>query len=389
MKAIIYHLKRITEIILLYLVDTLAFIQPTRDSKTVTIVKPDEIGDFILWTDSAKELKSLFPGRKIILIANHVWVDLAKRLPYWDQIIPFDPKRFIRNPFYRVRYLALTRRIGADITIHPVFTRMFLVGDAIVRVSGAGTRITFLGDLSNVNVYQRYISNFWYNRLIRISPGCISEIKRQAELTRAIGAVSFAPRAPRLPRSDHCAVQPSTSPSYYVVCPGTHRRQKQWPAKKFAALIDSIHAQFGFSAVMCGGVKELEIANEILRQSRTPIATMVGKTNLSHLANVICNSQFVIGNDTGAIHLASALGVPSVCILGGAHIGRFLPYDDDLRQAGTSPPACVHIPMECNGCDWNCRLTDDRSQPAPCVNRISVQSVLEKVTTIPISDRRL
>ena len=236
MKAIIYHLKRITEIILLYLVDTLAFIQPTRDSKAVTIVKPDEIGDFILWTDSAKELKSLFPGRKIILIANHVWVDLAKRLPYWDQIIPFDPKRFIRNPFYRVRYLALTRRLGADITIHPVFTRMFLVGDAIVRVSGAGTRITFLGDLSNVNVYQRYISNFWYNRLIRISPGCISEIKRQAELTRAIGAVSFAPRAPRLPRSDHCAVQPRTSPSYYVVCPGTHRRQKQWPAKKVCRL---------------------------------------------------------------------------------------------------------------------------------------------------------
>jgi len=51
--------------------------------------------------------------------------------------------------------------------------------------------------------------------------------------------------------------------------------------------------------------------------ARVPIIDITGKTTLTTLAAILKSSLLYIGNDTGTVHLASAVGTPTVCIMGG------------------------------------------------------------------------
>jgi len=82
----------------------------------VLLVRLDAIGDFILWLDSAKEYRRLYPGEKITLYANSAWSDLAKLLPYWDRVVPVDVHLFSKRTFYRWKSLFNIGRFGFDIS---------------------------------------------------------------------------------------------------------------------------------------------------------------------------------------------------------------------------------------------------------------------------------
>ena len=71
--------------------------------KMVLLIQQDAIGDFILWLDTAKEYRKYFSPEnyKIILIGNALWCDLAKELPFWDEVLPINIKAFKTLSRYR------------------------------------------------------------------------------------------------------------------------------------------------------------------------------------------------------------------------------------------------------------------------------------------------
>jgi hypothetical protein len=70
-----------------------------------------------------------------------------------------------------------------------------------------------------------------------------------------------------------------------------------------------------------------------------------------------------------------------VCILGGGHFGRFLPYPAGATGHGPVPLP-VYTPMDCFGCDWHCRYPVDPGQPYPCLGNVSVEQVWAGVKTV-------
>lgn len=84
--------------LLFYIFDSFALYNETSPQKNkfelVLLVRQDAIGDFIMWLDTAKEFRQLFPAKKykIILIGNASWCGLADEFPYWDQVLPIDSK---------------------------------------------------------------------------------------------------------------------------------------------------------------------------------------------------------------------------------------------------------------------------------------------------------
>ena len=105
--------------------------------KTVLLIRQDNIGDFILWLDTAKQYKKYYsPDKyKIILLGNSLWCDLAKELPYWDEVIPVNQKQFKTISRYRRRILNKVRDLKAEIAIQPTFSREFYHGDSLARAS--------------------------------------------------------------------------------------------------------------------------------------------------------------------------------------------------------------------------------------------------------------
>ena len=93
--------------------------------KVVLLIRQDAIGDFILWLDTAKEYRKHFPSEnhKIILIGNALWCDLAKELPFWDEVLPVNVKTFKTLSRYRWNIIQEVKRFGAEIAVLPTNSR--------------------------------------------------------------------------------------------------------------------------------------------------------------------------------------------------------------------------------------------------------------------------
>jgi heptosyltransferase-3 len=82
------------------------------------------------------------------------------------------------------------------------------------------------------------------------------------------------------------------------------------------------------------------------------------------LAALLKESRVYVGHDTGAMHIAGAVGRPVVGIFGGGHWPRFRP---SARQA-----ISVVQPLPCFGCNWDCHFGD-----GPCVKTIPATDVID------------
>lgn len=347
--------------------------------KKVLIVRLDAIGDFVLWLDAAQELRRMFPPDRyrITLLGNDVWTSLAETLPHFDEMISLDRKRFYFHPAYRHRLLRELRYERFDLVIQPAFSREFLYGDSAVRFSGARERIGSGGDCSNQIPFLKRISDRWYNRLIPASKEPLMELERNAEFLRGMGLPDFRCRVPDLSGFPP-PPRPSGAPNYYVLFPGVGDPLKRWPVENFAELAGRIHWATGWVGVVCGGPGEVALGEALLKAGDAPLESRAGRTSLPELVSVIAGAQLLVGNDTSAIHIAAAVSTPSVCILGGGHYGRFLPYPTEVENGRPLPVAVAHR-MECFHCNWTCIFHPESGEPAPCVRNITVDAVWEAV----------
>ncbi|MDE8348404.1 MAG: glycosyltransferase family 9 protein [Acidocella sp.] len=102
---------------------------------------------------------------------------------------------------------------------------------------------------------------------------------------------------------------------FALLVPGAapHRPEKRWPEAKFAALA----AQLPMPVVVVGSKFETPLAATI--RSFAPLAIdLTGQTNLSELLSVISRASLAVGNDTGPMHMAAALGVTSLVMFSAA-----------------------------------------------------------------------
>ena len=141
---------------------------------------------------------------------------------------------------------------------------------------------------------------------------------------------------------------------------------KAWPAEKFGEVVRWLHETHGLRTLLLGHETESTILDEVrqaVRDDRAAPAIWTGKDGqIALLGAFLKSSRLYLGNDTGAMHLAAALGKPVVSIFGGGTWPRFKPV---ARRA-----ISIVQPLPCFGCRWECHFGD-----APCLKRIEVDVV--------------
>ena len=155
----------------------------------------------------------------------------------------------------------------------------------------------------------------------------------------------------------------------YVACAaaGTASvRIKSWPAGHYGATLGWLERERGVRALLIGHASEqarLEEVREAARRGGADPALWLGQDGeMPVVAGLLETARFYFGNDTGALHLAAALGRPVAAVFGGGHWPRFQPV---ARRA-----VSIVQPLPCFGCAWDCHYAD-----APCVQTISPASV--------------
>ena len=129
--------------------------------------------------------------------------------------------------------------------------------------------------------------------------------------------------------------------------------------------------------VVCGTEAEATIVSRVMEHARLEEGVnLAGKTTLSQFIELVRGARLLIGNETSAVHIAAAVGTPSICLLGGGHFGRFLPYPDCVEGA---KPVAVYERMECYGCNWRCHQPHPKGGAVPCISTIDVETVMKAV----------
>jgi len=347
--------------------------------KLILLIRQDRIGDFILWLDTAKEYRKYYPPEnyKIILIGNAIWSDLAKGLPFWDEVLPVNVKAFKALSRYRWNILRKVRNFGAKIAIQPTYSREFYHGDSLIRASNASKKVSSAGNMSNRNQLKSNLADRWHTELIPSSPEQLSELERNAEFFSGFIKKLYLPSYPELELSGDCNIQELKRKSFYILSLGANKKYREWPYKYYAKIAQKIHKKTGWLGLICGAENEFYLGEHIKKLCDAPLQNYTGQTTLSELTCLLAKSQILISNETGTAHIANAVGTPTVCILGGGHFGRFVPYPELSGKINNLK--VVYYKMPCYGCDWKCVYHIKDEDPAPCISNISVDAVWNEV----------
>jgi ADP-heptose:LPS heptosyltransferase len=343
----------------------------------ILIVRIDNIGDFILWLPYLQQLCNHYHEcGKPFLVCNRTCVDFAEATRLFRTVIGVDSRLMERNLLYRITTMRKVAALGAATAIQPTYSRG-LIGDLLVRASQASRRIGSQGDLSNMTQLQRETSNHWYTQLLSAAPKPMMELCRNAEFLRNLGVSSVRLEIPLIPKLVELPIEKRFTRDYFVLFPGASFPFKMWPVESFAVVAQRVIEEFAWIPVICGGQSEEFVGNRLLNLIEShEVVNMVGKTSLPELTELIRGARLVISNDTSAVHIAAGVNTPSVCILGGGHYGRFMPYPPNVK--GMLPVPVVKM-MDCFGCNNSCLFTNDHSRPFPCITEIRVDQVIEAV----------
>ncbi|PPF72134.1 glycosyltransferase family 9 protein [Rathayibacter sp. AY1E6] len=161
--------------------------------------------------------------------------------------------------------------------------------------------------------------------------------------------------------------EPASAPGAAVVHIGAFYGSREWPEERFAAVARSLTAE-GHRVVYTGGANEADRARRVAELAGTG-EVLAGELSLSGFAAVVAAAEVVVTVDTGAAHLASAYGVPSVVIFGPAP-----------PEAWGPPASGPHVVLT----DASLRRGDVFSaEPDPALLAVQVDDVLAALSSLP------
>lgn len=156
---------------------------------------------------------------------------------------------------------------------------------------------------------------------------------------------------------------------YLTVHPGSaYGAAKRWPTELLNEFLGLYLEGEGGRVVVVGVQREKDLAREAVQGlPEQRIENRVGDTSLEELMSVLARSRGVVANDSGVMHLAAALGVPTVGIFGST--------DPELTAPLGPRTRVMYRDVSCSPCfERTCPLDEDRYR---CLTEISPQSVLE------------
>ncbi len=255
--------------------------------KSVLAVQLKRLGDLILTTPALVALRQTMPQAKITLLIDRYSEELAPALPMVDEIFTYDRKRSL--PIW-LKLLFREYDYCLDFTGNDRSALVAFFSKAAERVS-----FSFVAR-------QRHRS--WiYTDLVSSSVRDLHTIDHYLDLSRFLGFSGPVPEPTlKLPEDVVRAVpeilrEIGLVVPFFVVHPGTARREKYWPPERWAELIRYICNRLQLACLFTGGSDRAEIPFLVT-------------------AAMIRESRFFLGVDTAAAHVASVFGRPELVLFG-------------------------------------------------------------------------
>lgn len=333
----------------------------------ILIIKPSGIGDIVHAAPVAKALKIIYPAAKIHWIVFTRFAGILRSVEGVDSVIKWDRRGGLKEYF---RVLGEIRRQRYDIVID---LQGLLRTAFLNRFSGATKKLAtpLLRELSWL--VERPVEK--YNPSLH----AVERNYRVAEFIANLEGKQIPPPSAMVPwlkvpdrekSLAASALRGARAPVAFAVA--SRGRHKIWPSENFAELINRLTVSkdsagsIPITPVLIGSENERELARAVVTKLKHRVINLAGEISLAELPAVLERCRLVVGNDSGVIHIAAALGVPVIGIFGATNPVWYRPYNDKSRY--------IYKKYPCSPCDIKTSCRDYK-----CMKDIGVDEVMAVV----------
>ena len=278
------------------------------------IVAPNWLGDAVMALPAIADVRRSRPQSTIVVAARESIAPLFSLVREIDEVV------------------TLPRRGAAPLQQSDVAILLPNSFHSALSVARAGVRERW--------GYRTDWRGMLLTRAIRRPVSALHQIDDYQHLTASLG-FSIGPSSPRIDISNDlratgrrtllAAGWDGRSPLAAIAPGAAYGSAKRWPAAAFADLVVGL-AEDGVTTVTAGAAGDRVVAADVVRHvaGRTQLIDLVGRTDIPTLAAVLVQCRTLVANDSGALHLAAALGVNVAAVFG--------PTDDRLTAPRSSSP---------------------------------------------------
>ena len=307
----------------------------------ILVTRADRIGDLVLSTPVFKALKQKFPHAHLSCLTFLENRELVQGNPYLDEVILYDKRGSEKGVWGNLRFAAQIKKKKFDLVIHLHATnRMHWVS----FLAGIPTRIGWNRKLgwALTEAYPdhkvqglKHEAEYNFDLLKSLEVPIPSEFETHfplngdalTSLQKLFDQKNISLKAPKL-----------------ILAPSASCLSKIWPAERFAAVADAIYEQTQLPIFLVGSRRDRVMISKVAELASAPVINLSGKLSLSMTGWLLKTATLLISNDSGPVHIATAVGTPVISIF-----GRKQPGLSPTRWKPLSPKA--HYLWKDVGCD--------------------------------------
>ena len=346
--------------------DTLEF----NKIRKMLIIRTDGLGDVTMSTPAFKALRDIFSNAHIVLLAGRWSRELVEVMPSFNEVIYFDApwvakenkdfKEFIRT----VKYLR-SEKFDLVIDLRGDFRNIVLMYLLNIKhrlgfnITGCDFLLTQVIPCSNnhhpVNLCLSLIEHF------------IPEDKQKYDLSLEVTEADQ--KFVEVFLNQNNIAYGKNEDLIVVIHPGAKWYGRRWKAKCYAQIADSLIEKYNAKVIITGGPKDFESIQNIKNIMKYVPLITPQNSSLRHFLALLGKSSLFIGVDSGPMHMAAAMKVKVVAILGPALSEAVGPYGKEhivvTKQQDYSCSPCSQT---------RCKVPDNN-----CVEAVTVEEVWEAV----------
>ena len=338
---------------------------------TTLVFAPNWLGDAVMALPAIADIRRQSGAGRLLVAARPAVSGLMRLVDGIDGVLTLEGTGGLAAVRSLGRDIEMIRASKADVAI---LLPNSMHAAVVARRAGIAETWGYARDLRRVLL----------SRAVARPPGLLHQVDYYRHLVSALGFANGS-RVPAI-RVPAAAIESARwmladrgwtgSGPLVGVAPGAaYGGAKRWPAQRFAALIATLTRDQGFGCVLVGSSADSTAAvaiEEELGKISTPTAAgtvinMVGRTDLAQLCGVLAHTSAFVSNDSGAMHVAAAVGVPVAALFG--------PTDERVTApVGSRATAVLTAPAWCRPCMLRECPLDHR-----CLSRLTVDRVVGAV----------
>lgn len=276
------------------------------------------VGDAIMAVPALRAVRRRFPEAEIAILARPYVVDVYRDQGISNQLIADDSQAKHSGILGRERLAAELRAMRFDVALllQNAFDAAWLAWRAKVpeRIGyardGRGLLLTQPVPVPKSDEIPRH-ERFYYLELLRRA-GWIDALLDEPLITLYVSEPNRRRAAEFLvasgARQDSLRIAIGAGASYGSA--------KCWPPSRFAELANRLGAQTDADVILFGTASEAAVTRAIISELHRPPIDLTEKTGIADLPALLSQCHLFIGNDSGAMHVAAAVGLPVVAVFG-------------------------------------------------------------------------